>query len=103
MTTKDNFVFRYVGVGDDHGLVSAKAESSQPPRFPSPGYKRAIHRMIQILLLVRADEDEPRRRAFRRAGGDVVCEACGREYREHVDDPIDPWLTVLCSGDRVKL
>lgn len=74
-----------------------------PPRFPSPGYKRAIHRMIQIFLLLRADEDEPKRVSFHRAGGDVVCEGCGREYREHVDDPVEPWLTVLCSGDRVKL
>lgn len=72
-------------------------------RFPSPGYKRAAHGMIRFLLLLRADEDAPKREAFFRAGGDVFCEVCGQEYREHVDDPIDPWLTVLCDGTRVKL
>lgn len=75
----------------DADMVTAEdGVGVNPPRSPSPGYKRALHRMVQIFLLVRADEDEPKRRDFRRAGGDVVCDACGREYREHVDDPIDP-------------
>ena len=46
-----------------------------------------------------------------RASGDCICEKCGYEYRLH---PLDtdkdrlsydgqPFLHVLCNGDRVKL
>lgn len=72
-------------------------------RFPSPGYRRAIHGMVRFLLFLRADEDAPKRRDYFRAGNTVICEECGQEYADHVQDPIDPWLTVLCSGERVKL
>jgi hypothetical protein len=43
------------------------------------------------------------------AAGDCVCDVCGREYRQHpVDEDQlsytgDPFLIVLCNGDRVKL
>jgi hypothetical protein len=76
---------------------------SIPPKFPSPGHRRALHGLIRTLLFLRADEDAPKRRDFFRAGGCVVCEACGQEYHDHVQDPVDEWLTVLCSGERVKL
>jgi hypothetical protein len=72
-------------------------------RFPSPGYKRAVHGVIRFMLFLRAEEDRLKREAFFRAGGGVACETCGFEYRDHVQDPVDEWLTVLCSGERVKL
>jgi hypothetical protein len=72
-------------------------------RYPSHGYKRAIHGLIRFLLFLRADDDAPMRRDFFRAGGQVVCETCGQQYHDHVQDPVDEWLTVLCSGERVKL
>ncbi len=46
---------------------------------------------------------------FRRAGGGVICESCGKEYRDHphslavLDWNGDPFLQVLCNGDLVKL
>jgi hypothetical protein len=45
---------------------------------------------------------------FRRAGGDVICERCGKPYRkhgftEHRDFNNDPWLVELCDGSLVKL
>jgi hypothetical protein len=72
-------------------------------RFPTVGHKRAIHGMIRFLLFLCADEDEPSRNVFFRAGGDVICDECGQAYYDHVQDPIDKWLNVLCSGERVKL
>lgn len=72
-------------------------------RFPTPGYRHAVHGMIRFLLFLRADEDKPKREAFKRAGGRVICDECGEEFNDHVQDPIDPWLNVLCSGERVKL
>lgn len=72
-------------------------------RFPTTGHKRAIHKLTRLLLLLRADEDASKRARFDRACGDTICDRCGCEYREHVDDPVEPWLTVLCSGERVKL
>mgnify|MGYP001171393756 CR=1 FL=1 len=44
-----------------------------------------------------------------RAGGDVECRICGRKYYDHPMEPTEtdwndqPYLHVLCSGDRVKL
>jgi len=46
---------------------------------------------------------------FIRAGGDCVCDECGKLYYDH---PMDyenldfnggPFLHILCSGERVKL
>jgi hypothetical protein len=71
--------------------------------FSTVGHKRAIQGIVRFLLFLRADEDEPKRQAFKRAGGDVVCDECGQAYCDHVQDPIDEWLNVLCSGERVKL
>lgn len=72
-------------------------------RFPTVGHKRAIQGMIRFLLFLRADQDAPKRAAFKRAGGRVICNECGQEFNDHVQDPIDEWLNVLCNGERVKL
>ncbi len=47
---------------------------------------------------------------FHRAGGDCVCEACGKTYNRHLlaSRPLSgmdglPFLHVLCNGDLVKL
>lgn len=40
---------------------------------------------------------------FRRASGDVVCEACGHKYREHPQNIPHHWLTMICDGSYVKL
>lgn len=48
---------------------------------------------------------------FRRAGGDVICDTCGKPYRKHPMDERpealsyqgEPFLRVLCNGERVKL
>lgn len=55
----------------------------------------------------------PKRRGgdyFFRRSGTLLCGLCGRQYVEHprdftqVDEGYpEPWLRVLCSGDRVKL
>lgn len=46
---------------------------------------------------------EARRKAFYRAGGDVVCEECGEKYYDHPGDPVEKDLNILCNRDRVKL
>lgn len=40
---------------------------------------------------------------FERAGGGVVCELCGCVYYDHPNHVPHEWLTVLCSGEHVKL
>lgn len=77
--------------------------STLDPRLPSVGHKRVILKLVRLLLLLRAEEDEPRRRDYFRAGGMVRCDACGLLYHDHAEDPILPFLNVLCSGERVKL
>ncbi len=51
-------------------------------------------------------------REARRAGGDVICETCGKDYYRHPMDPSvltrisgepEPFLHLLCDGSRVKL
>jgi hypothetical protein len=46
---------------------------------------------------------EPDPDAWYRAGTWTVCKACGEPYVKHATDPRDPWLNILCNGDRVKL
>ncbi len=49
------------------------------------------------------------RRMFKRAGGDCICDQCGKCYYDHPFDTKQlsyddkPFLHVLCNGDRVKL
>jgi endogenous inhibitor of DNA gyrase (YacG/DUF329 family) len=38
-----------------------------------------------------------------RAGGDVVCDTCGRKFYDHPKDADYPFLKVLCDGSAVKL
>lgn len=40
---------------------------------------------------------------WRRAGGDCLCPECGETYYEHPQAVPFYWLTVLCTGDYVKL
>lgn len=61
--------------------------------------RRILNRLAQVFALVEPVEDDD----WYRAGGTVVCEVCGWEYRDHADDPREPWMTLLCDGRRVKL
>ena len=38
-----------------------------------------------------------------RASGEWLCERCGFRYHDHPEHPSAPWMTVLCSGEAVKL
>ena len=38
-----------------------------------------------------------------RAGGDCVCDGCGRKYYDHPQFPPAPFLNQLCDGSLVKL
>lgn len=40
-----------------------------------------------------------------RAGGECICEVCGKEYKRHEDIVYGEflYLTVLCNGELVKL
>ncbi len=46
---------------------------------------------------------------FYRASGNCICNVCGLTYYKHPHDPDvtdwdgNPWLHVLCNGERVKL
>lgn len=43
------------------------------------------------------------RSLFVRASGDGLCMECGAAFEKHPIDAVEPWLTVLCDGRRVKL
>lgn len=55
-------------------------------------------------------EEEDRMYKSYRAGGDVICEICGKKYYDHkmylpsgkTNDGY-PWLNELCNGNLVKL
>lgn len=44
-----------------------------------------------------------------RASGECICEICGKTYYEHpldeteLDQNDEPFMNILCNGDRVKL
>lgn len=40
---------------------------------------------------------------WRRAGGDCVCQVCGRKYYDHPQHVPHYYLRMLCNGDLVKL
>lgn len=46
----------------------------------------------------RLDNDE-----MRRAGGDVICEVCGKRYIEHPVIEEFEWLHITCNDKIVKL
>ncbi|KKN75296.1 hypothetical protein LCGC14_0381480 [marine sediment metagenome] len=58
-----------------------------------------------IVLLFMTDEYPE----FYRAGGDIICDDCGKKYYDHPmsEDYLDydgyKWLWVICSGELVKL
>lgn len=64
--------------------------------------RRIVNRLAAVFMLVGAERDDEERRNFVRASGCCVCD-CGATYYAHVHDPFEPWLTVLCDGQRVKL
>lgn len=56
------------------------------------------------------EDEEILIRSSYRAGGEVICDVCGKKYNEHEDylpsgktNDGWPWLTKLCNGDLVKL
>lgn len=61
--------------------------------------KERTRRASLAARLAIVDTDPP----FERAGGDVVCEACGLKYIDHAEHPARTFLTVLCDGSVVKL
>jgi hypothetical protein len=69
---------------------------------------RATRKPVKMTLQEGIELDVQPVRTFR-ASGDCICDVCGKEYRQHpVDEEQlsytgDPFLIVLCSGDRVKL
>jgi len=62
-----------------------------------------------LYLLVKLDPLPAPTREWYRSASDCICEGCGYEYRYHPLDPHDlsydgqPFMHVLCNGDRVKL
>lgn len=76
---------------------------------PFPLWREPTSRHLRFALKRRLDPlPAPTGEDYRASGG-VMCRACGCEYRLHPMDPDvlsdqnEPFLNVLCSGDRVKL
>lgn len=59
---------------------------------------RVLRRLAEVFLLLNGPSE---REAFR-ASGECVC-TCGYAYWRHARDPFEPYLNVLCDGERVKL
>lgn len=74
-------------------------EMSPEDRWARAWRLRKVRQLIGLLLLLRPPMGDD----FVRAGGDVECFICGALYRDHVQDPRDPWLHCICDGHRVKL
>lgn len=74
---------------------------------------RSLSRLTNIekCALTALGETEEPTVPYRRAGGGSVCPSCFSRYREHpldrrpeaMSDTEEPWLRVLCNGERVKL
>jgi hypothetical protein len=62
-------------------------------------------RVVVFRRLWRGDEFPEGETAdtWQRASGEVFCEVCGYQYREHPRDAGEPSLQILCAGRRVKL
>ena len=90
-------VFSDGGVAGGTGNVSIKWPRHRAQRKP---IKMALKEGLML-------EVEPVKTY--RASGDAICEACGKEFRKHPADMDqlsytgDPYLLILCNGDRVKL
>ena len=69
--------------------------------------RRSVRKLAQTAL----QETDELAVPFHRAGGECVCPGCFSKYREHPldrrpearGDQDQPFLRVLCSGERVKL
>lgn len=90
-------VFSDGGVAGNQGSVKIKWPRHREQRKP---IKMALKEGLTL-------EVEPVKTY--RASGDAICEACGKEFRKHPADmgqlsyTGDPFLLILCNGDRVKL
>jgi hypothetical protein len=62
--------------------------------------RRWINRLAQLLELAKGCPEDL---DFYSVSGDVVCRDCGEPFWRHAVDPWEPWLTMLCNGERVKL
>lgn len=76
-------------------------------RFDSPMSQDVAHGLRALRIIIRWLTQlfalvTPIRDDWYRAGN-MVCDHCGLEYLDHVSHPIEPWLTILCSGNMVKL
>lgn len=60
--------------------------------------RRVMNKLAQIFALAEPDIGDDWYRA-----GNLDCEACGQDYHSHPQDPREPWLTIICGGQRVKL
>lgn len=65
------------------------------------GARQALIDLLVARALRLAGIGEPER--FIRASGLCTCTGCGRLYYDHPADTDEPWLNVLCDGQRVKL
>lgn len=69
---------------------------------------RNTRKPIKMALKAGIELDVEPTRTYR-ASGESICDICGREYRQHPADEEQlsyddqPFLIVLCNGDRVKL
>lgn len=69
---------------------------------------RSERKPIKVALKAGIELDVEPAKTFR-AGGDTICDACGKKYYDHPTDEEDlsytgdPVYLVLCNGDRVKL
>lgn len=61
--------------------------------------RRIFGKLAQVFALADPEDEDD----WYRASGDIECEHCGRVYYDHVFDPRDRWLTLICGGIRVKL
>ena len=90
-------VFEDNGVAGNIGNVKVKGPRHSAARKP---IKTALKAGLTLIV-------EPVKTY--RASGAAICDICGKEFREHpVDEGQlsytgDPFLLILCNGDRVKL
>jgi hypothetical protein len=71
-----------------------------PKAYNPHAVRRWINRLAQLLELVRK---QPAEMYFYRTSHEMVCLECGATYGRHAADPWDPYLAMLCNGERVKL
>jgi hypothetical protein len=72
------------------------------PHIATPEVRRVrrwVNKLARLLALLEPGPDD----SWYRASGRCVCLLCGEDYDHHADDPREPWLTMLCGGQRVKL